>query len=126
MPSVSICASSRRRPAPSAVRIAISFCREAVRASSRLERLAQTMSITIPTAAASTHTAVRMRPPIWSASGFTLPCRPFRSGCSFVICCASVRISACAAAADTPGFSRPIIAIVLPQRLVSWLSGKGK
>ena len=47
MPSVSICASSRPRPAPSAVRIAISFCRDAVRASSRLERFAQTISITI-------------------------------------------------------------------------------
>ena len=30
------------------------------------------------------------------------------------------------AAAEIPGFSRPIIAIVLPQRLVSGLSGKGK
>ena len=35
------------RPAPSAVRIAISFCRDAVRASSRFERLAHTISITI-------------------------------------------------------------------------------
>ena len=63
MPSVNICASSRFLPAPSAVRIAISFCRDAVRASSRFDRLAQTMSITIATAPASTHTAVRMRPP---------------------------------------------------------------
>jgi hypothetical protein len=31
MPSVSICASSRPRPAPSAVRIAISFCRRGPR-----------------------------------------------------------------------------------------------
>ena len=31
-----------------------------------------------------------------------------------------------ALSAETPGFSRPIIAMVLPQRLVSWLSGKGK
>ena len=44
------------RPAPSAVRIAISFCRDAVRASSRFERFAQTMSITIATAPASTQT----------------------------------------------------------------------
>ena len=49
-PSVSICATSRRRPAPSAVRMAISFCRAAVRASSRFERFAHTISITMPTA----------------------------------------------------------------------------
>ena len=42
------------------------------------------------------------------------------------MCGASTRISACAWAAVTPGFSRPIIAIVLPQRLVSGLSGNGK
>ena len=71
MPSVSICASSRRLPAPSAVRIAISLCRAAVRASSRFERLAQTMSITMATAPASTQTAARMRPPTCSAKGFT-------------------------------------------------------
>ena len=63
MPSVSICASSRRRPAPRAVRMAISFWRDAARARRRLDRLAQTMSITIATAPASTHTARRMRPP---------------------------------------------------------------
>ena len=44
------------------VRIAISFCRAAVRASSRFDRLAQTISITTPTAPASTQTASRIRP----------------------------------------------------------------
>ena len=39
------------------MRIAISFCRAAVRASSRFDRLAQTISMTIPTAPASTKTA---------------------------------------------------------------------
>jgi hypothetical protein len=43
-----------------------------------------------------------------------------------VICAPSARVSACACAAVTPGFSRPIIAIVLPQRFVSGLSGNGK
>ena len=57
MPSVSIWAISRRRPAPSAVRIAISFCRAAVRASSRFDRLAQTISMTTATAPASTQSA---------------------------------------------------------------------
>ena len=126
MPSVSICASRRRRPAPSAVRMAISFWRAAVRASSRLDRFAQTISITIATAPASTQTASRIRPLTCSASGFTLPSKALRSGCSALICPATVRISACAWSTETPGVSRPIIAIVLPQRLVSWLSGKGK
>ena len=62
IPSVSICAMQPPRPAPSAVRIAISFCRDAVRASSRLERLAQTMSMTMATAPARTQSARRMRP----------------------------------------------------------------
>ena len=46
--------------------------------------------------------------------------------CSRVNCSPIVRVSACACAAVTPGFSRPIIAIVLPQRLVSGLKGNGK
>ena len=62
IPSVSICATSRHRPAPSAVRIAISFWRAAVRASSRFDRFAHTISITMPTAPASTQTARRIRP----------------------------------------------------------------
>jgi len=119
MPSVSSCATSLPRPAPSAVRIAISFCRVAVRASSRFDRFAHTMSMTIATAPASTQTARRMRPPTCSASGLTLPWKLLRSGCSAVICAAIVRISACARSADTPGLRRPIIAIVLPQRFVS-------
>ena len=126
MPSVSSCASRRRRPAPRAVRIATSFCRVAVRARSRLERLAQTISITIPTAPASTQTASRTRPLTCSASGLTLPWKPLRSGCSATIWPAIVLISARACSTVTPGLSRPIMAIVLPQRFVSWLSGKGK
>ena len=59
-PSVSICAISRPRPAPSAVRIAISFCRAAVRASSRFERFAHTISITIADRAGE-HPARRRR-----------------------------------------------------------------
>jgi hypothetical protein len=61
----------------------------------------------------------------WSASGLTWPWKPLRWGCSEVICPATVLISARACSTETPGFRRPIIAIVLPQRLVSSLSGKG-
>ena len=93
-PSVSIWRISRRRPAPSAVRMAISFCRVAVRASSRLERLAQTISITTPTAHASTSRAGRIRPLTCSASGLIRPSKSLRSGCAWVICCASIFSSA--------------------------------
>jgi hypothetical protein len=125
-PSVISCAHKRPRPAPSAMRIATSFCRAAARASSRFDRLAQTISITMATAPASTHAASRMLPLTCSDNGLRKPPKLLRSGCSRTICGASARISACACAAVTPGFSRPIIAIVLPQRLVSGLSGKGK
>ena len=125
-PSVSSCASSRRRPAPSAMRMATSFCRAAVRASSRFDRLAQTISMTMPTAPASTHAASRTLPLTCSDSGRTMPSKVLRSGCSRTICGASARISACAPAGVAPPFSRPIIAMVLPQRLVSGLSGNGK
>ena len=80
-PSVSIWPSSRFRPAPSAMRIAISLCRAAVRASSRFDRLAQTISITIPTAPASTQTASRILPLTCSDNGLTMPSKPLRSGC---------------------------------------------
>jgi hypothetical protein len=67
-----------------------------------------------------------MLPLICSDRGLTTPSKVLRSGCARVISCASVQISACAAAAEAPPFSRPIIAMVLPQRLVSGLSGNGK
>ena len=54
MLSVSICRSNRRRSAPNAARIAISFCRIPNRASCRFERFAHTMNITTATAQAST------------------------------------------------------------------------
>ena len=58
--------------------------------------------------------------------GRTTPSKLLRSGCSRTICGASARISAFAAAGVAPAFSRPIIAMVLPQRFVSGLSGNGK
>jgi len=48
------------RAAPSAARIAISFCLAAVRASIRLERFAHTISITTPTAQAMITSAGRI------------------------------------------------------------------
>ena len=55
--SVSICRSSRERPAPNAARIAISFCRVPNLANCRFERFAHTINITTPTAQASTNRA---------------------------------------------------------------------
>ena len=55
--SVSIWRSSRKRPAPNAARIAISFCRVPSLANCRFERFAHTISITTPTAQASTNRA---------------------------------------------------------------------
>ena len=66
--SVIACASSRPRPAPSATRTAISCRRLAARASCRLARLAQTISITTPTAASSSSIAVRRWPATCTAS----------------------------------------------------------
>ena len=57
--SISSCARSLARLAPIAVRTAISFCREAARASSRFATFADAMSSTQPTAANSTTSAVR-------------------------------------------------------------------
>ena len=68
-PSVSIWRIRRVRAAPKAVRMAISFCRAAVRASSRFERFVHTISMTTPTAHASTSNAGRMRPLTCSGSG---------------------------------------------------------
>ena len=60
--SVSSCRMRRRRPAPSAARIAISDCRDAARASIRFATLAQAISSTRPTAPSSTSSAVRVSP----------------------------------------------------------------
>ena len=103
-PSVSIWPSRRPRPAPSAVRIAISFCRAAVRASSRFERLAQTISITTPTAPASTRSASRSVPLTCSASGVTRPSKLLRSRMRRARSAAPAsRASACALAAGDAG-----------------------
>ena len=56
--STSSCRSSRPRLAPSAVRTAISFCRDAARASSRFATFADAISSTQPTAQSSTTSAV--------------------------------------------------------------------
>ena len=67
--SVSICRNSRKRPAPNAVRIAISFCRAPDRANCRFERFAHTINMTRPTAQASTKRAGRTPPLTRCAKG---------------------------------------------------------
>jgi hypothetical protein len=67
-----------------------------------------------------------MRPLTCSASGVSLPSKSLRSGWACEICAARIVTSACALLIATPGFKRPTIAMVFPQRLVSGLSGNGK
>ena len=59
---------STPRSAPSAVRIATSFCRDAARASSRFATFTHAMSSTSPTAPSSTSSAGRMFPVFASVS----------------------------------------------------------
>jgi hypothetical protein len=69
--SVSHCRTSRRRGAPNARRIAISFCRDADRDSSRLAKLQQAMRRTNPTAASSTGREFRKLPTNVSRNGIS-------------------------------------------------------
>ena len=62
---------SRRRPAPSAVRMAISFSRTDARTSSRFATFAQAIRTTTPTAASSVSSDGRAPPTICSRSGTT-------------------------------------------------------
>jgi len=90
-----------------------------------LERFAQTINITTPTANASTRSPERARPLTWSlsavASGTSLLTFGFSASMRGVI---SLR-SATALASVTPGFSLAMTAMVLPQRSVSGDNGNG-
>ena len=108
--SVSSCRSMRRRFAPSAVRIAISFCRLVALARSRLATFAQAISKTRLTAAIKTISAGRMSPVTCSCNGITCDSMPpLTSGYSLSSRLAIAFISTCACSAATPGFKRPII-----------------
>ena len=74
--SVSICRTVRQRLAPSAVRIAISFCRAAARASSRFAIFAHAISNTNPTANSSTTNGRRTSPSIASFRGIVSTYQP--------------------------------------------------
>ena len=63
----------RPRPAPSAVRTAISVSRDAARTSNRFATFAHAMSSTKPDRANMVCSARRTSPMIWSASGFAAP-----------------------------------------------------
>ena len=98
MLSVRIWRTSRPLPAPKALRIASSFCRVVLRASNRLDRFAQTISITTPTANASTVSAGRSLPLTCSFSRLRCGVNPLRFGCSFEMCSPKMVASACALA----------------------------
>ena len=123
--SVSTCRSSRKRPAPSAARIAISFCRAPMRANCKWERLAQTINITTPTAHISTTRAGRTCPLTCCSRGTSLGVIGFRSGCWLSSCFPKAVNSACALSTVTCGFNLPTIFIVFPAGFVSSVSGQG-
>ena len=123
--SVSICRSSRKRPAPNAARIAISFCRAPNLANCRFERFAHTINITTPTAQASTNRAGLTGPLTCCSSGTSLGTIGFRSGCWLSSCFPSIVNSACAPCTVAPGFSLPMIFIVFPVGFVLSFSGQG-
>ena len=107
--SVSICLISRRRPAPSAARIASSFCREAARVSRRLATLAQAMRRTNATVAKRINSGCRTSPTISSCIGTSrTPMPAFTFGYWRSRADAIASISACAAPRSMPGFSRPM------------------
>ena len=102
----------RARPAPSALRTAISRWRVCERASIRLAILAHAISRTNPTAPSAIQRRVLDRPMTSSLSGDADPlrtdARPLSSAgyISRAFDCTRARVSACACAAVTPGFSR--------------------
>ena len=98
----------RLRVAPIARRIAISRCRTAPRASSRLATFAHATSSTNPTAAASNRRAGLTGPTTGSCKGSTVaPTPAFDSGCASSSACACASTSARATSSDTPGLKRP-------------------
>ena len=105
--SVRSCPSRRERFAPSAIRRAISFCRAALRASSKFTMLAQATSSTKPTAPKSTNNATRIFAAEASSIGFTsMPQFLCVSGKAWSSWRFSASSSACACAMVTPGFRR--------------------
>ena len=107
--SVSSCRTSLERPAPSAVRMAISDPRAAARARSRLATFAHAISSTKPTAPSRSSIALRMSPTVASRSGTAVNPRFALSSRYAAASCAPIAsISALTLAAATPGLTRPI------------------
>ena len=97
----------RRRPAPSAARIAISFCRVAARAKSRLATFAHAMARTKPTAPSKMSNGRRTSPTKASCKGVSVALFPFMPYCTpmrWAIAISSAR----AVSTVTPGFKRAI------------------
>ena len=111
--SVSNCRTSRQRPAPKAVRTAISCCRPAARASNRFATLAQAMSSTNATAPAKIKSDARIFATRSSLSGricassFLLSSSGSRGRLRTM-----VSSSAFACCGETPAFKRPITGIM--------------
>ena len=104
---MSSCMTSRRRDAPSAVRIAISPLRAVARASSRLATLPQAMSSTSPTAPRSTMSVRPTSPTTTWRYGTSRSLHVSFSGYVCSSCRAMPSSSRCACPTVTPGARRP-------------------
>ncbi len=106
--SVSNCRTSRERPAPRAVRTAISLSRAAARASNRFATFTHAISSTKPTAPSRSQNALRISPTIASCRATAvMPTPSLLSGYCVASWRPMVSISTCACLADTPVFIRP-------------------
>ena len=76
----------RRRPAPTAARMAISFCRVTLRANCRLATFAHTINIIMATAPDRMRKALCRLPVTCWSSDVSIGRRVLRSGCCFWIC----------------------------------------
>ena len=107
--SVSIWRMMRVRLAPSAVRIATSFSREAARARRRFATFAQAISRTSATAPSSTSKEGRTDLTRRSCRSDRFASQPVLvSACAFASCALIVLTCVCACCSGTPGLRRPI------------------
>lgn len=109
--SVSIWAARRLRPAPTEARMAISRRRAALRASSRLARLAHAIKSRKAAAPASIKIVPRTPPASHPRSGTMTAARVGNRASSVRIRLVTASISACAASRLVPGRRRPMTSV---------------
>ena len=107
-----LCASRRLRPAPSAMRMAISRCRGPCAEQEVRQVRADDQHDHPHGAGEDEDRETDVAADLSCDNGLTTPSNSLRSGRSRLMICASARTSACARSAETPGLRRPISAIV--------------